>query len=159
MEKRRAKIMARSENDQNMIYFKALQLNRREGYPWKQSIAIALRMYKDGELKSTSTQIKQQQKQQQKPAEPIQKGIETKSKKNQSSRNALISLIIQQAVKAIGNNKERFIQAVATITLQPIEIIQQKYTEGEDRWKVFHTPGVTIEQAARDNVYNYIMNG
>jgi len=151
--------MARSEKDQNLIYYKIIQLSRNEGYPWKQATAIALRMYRDGELKSSTIQQRketQERKQEKKPVESI---LNTKSKKAFSSRDALISLILKQAVEAVGNNKERFIQAVSMITMQPIEIITAKYTEGEERWKVYHKPGVTIEQAARDNVYDYILNG
>jgi hypothetical protein len=157
MEKRIARVMARSEEDQNRIYQKIVHLNRREGFSWKQATAIALRMYRDGELRGTTVQ---KRKEIPKPKKPItETPLTTKTKKDTTSRGALVALILKQAVEHVGNNKERFIQAVSTITLQPIEIIQQKYTEGEERWKVFHLPGVTIEQAARDNVYDYILNG
>tara|TARA_R110000737_G_C14578991_1_gene485352 strand:- start:31 stop:486 length:456 start_codon:yes stop_codon:yes gene_type:complete len=151
--------MARTEQDQNMIYYKIQELNK-QGFDWKQSTAIALRMYKDGELKRTTVNIKQEEKQRAKPPQPVTTGrLEQSKKKNTTSRDALISLILKQAVEAVGNNEERFIQAVATITMQSIEIIRQQYELGMENWKSFHKPGIKKEQAAREQVYKFILNG
>jgi len=151
--------MARSEQDQNMIYYKIQELNK-QGFDWKQATAIALRMYRDGELKRTSVNIRQEEKRRTKPPKPITTGrLEQKRKKNTTSRDALISLILKQAVEAVGNNEERFIQAVATITMQDIQIIRQQYELGKSNWEVFHRPGVKKEQAAREQVYKFILNG
>lgn len=152
--------MARSEADQNAIYQKIVFLNKNEGFPWVQATAIALRMYRAGELRSTTVNKRAEKRKQQKPpTPPTDSKYKSKRKKNTTSRDALIALILKAAVESIGNNEERFIQGVATVTMQPIEIIKQQYELGKANWKVFHRPGVTIEEAAREQVYRYILNG
>jgi hypothetical protein len=53
MEKRRARIMRRSREDNLLISYKITRLLR-EGYRWEQAAAIAMRMYKDGELRGST---------------------------------------------------------------------------------------------------------
>jgi hypothetical protein len=53
MEKRRAKTMARSKQDNLLIQYKISRLIR-EGYKWEQAAAITMRMYKEGELRGST---------------------------------------------------------------------------------------------------------
>lgn len=53
MEKRIAKIMRRSREDNQLIQYKISRLLR-EGYRWDQAAAIAMRMFKDGELRGST---------------------------------------------------------------------------------------------------------
>ena len=53
MEKRIAKIMRRSREDNQLIQYKISRLLR-EGYRWDQAAAIAMRMYRDGELRGST---------------------------------------------------------------------------------------------------------
>lgn len=53
MEKRIARIMRRSREDNQLIQYKISRLLR-EGYRWDQAAAIAMRMFKDGELRGST---------------------------------------------------------------------------------------------------------
>ena len=53
MEKRIAKIMRRSREDNQLIQYKISRLLR-EGYRWDQAAAIAMRMFKDGDLRGST---------------------------------------------------------------------------------------------------------
>ena len=53
MEKRRARVMRRSKEDNLLIQYKIQRLMR-EGYKWEQAAAITMRMYKEGELRGST---------------------------------------------------------------------------------------------------------
>ena len=53
MGKRRARAMRRSKEDNLLIQYKIQRLMR-EGYRWEQAAAIAMRMYKEGELRGST---------------------------------------------------------------------------------------------------------
>lgn len=53
MEKRIARIMRKSREDNQLIQYKISRLLR-EGYRWDQAAAIAMRMYRDGELRGST---------------------------------------------------------------------------------------------------------
>lgn len=53
MGKRRARTMARSNQDNQLIQYKISRLIR-EGYKWEQAAAITMRMYKEGELRGST---------------------------------------------------------------------------------------------------------
>jgi len=53
MEKRIARIMRKSREDNQLIQYKISRLLR-EGYRWDQAAAIAMRMFKDGELRGST---------------------------------------------------------------------------------------------------------
>lgn len=53
MERRIARIMRRSREDNLLIQYKISRLLR-EGYKWEQAAAIAMRMYRDGELRGST---------------------------------------------------------------------------------------------------------
>ena len=53
MEKRIARIMRKSREDNQLIHYKISRLLR-EGYRWDQAAAIAMRMYRDGELRGST---------------------------------------------------------------------------------------------------------
>lgn len=50
---KRVKIMRRSKQDNLLIQYKISRLMR-EGYKWDQAAAIAMRMFRDGELRGST---------------------------------------------------------------------------------------------------------
>jgi hypothetical protein len=53
MERRIARIMRRSREDNLLIQYKISRLMR-EGYKWDQAAAITMRMFRDGELRGST---------------------------------------------------------------------------------------------------------